>query len=379
MNDKQIFCMIGLIMVGFFSSCHVSQCESKKNCETQVVLKVSGNTEGSYVIEKRLTRDRISVDTLNLSSIGELKFGLEVSKMEIYSIRNLEQESEIIFVADKGDQIEIEAKADDLGSSFVLKGTAENEHLTSFILHERSFQSFADSLNKVYLNLKKNNLHYGVEKEFNLLYKERAVSRETYVKNFIEENPERFINLLAIRSLDVKKFPGYYKKVKEGLEKKFPKSEHVITFSKDVGRLVASEVGGTAPEFALPSYAADVVKLSDFKGKYVLLDFWATWCKPCIAEIPNLKAVREEFSEEDFEVVSICVDKADFKLNWKKIIEKFDANWPQLFDASGTSARDYSIEYFPTIFLLNKEGEIMARNLRGHDISEKLKEVFQND
>jgi hypothetical protein len=78
-------------------------------------------------------------------------------------------------------------------------------------------------------------------------------------------------------------------------------------------------------------------------------------------------------------VVSICVDKADFKPNWKKIIQKFDANWPQLFDASGTAARDYSIEYFPTIFLLNKEGEIIARNLRGHDISKKLKEVFEND
>jgi peroxiredoxin len=227
--------------------------------------------------------------------------------------------------------------------------------------------------------LKRNNLHYGVEKEFNSLYMSRSIAHEEYVKMFIDGNPGRFVNLLAVRSLDMKKYPEYYRKVKEGLENKFPKSEHVTAFAKDVGRLVATKVGGLAPSFSLPSLRSEVVSLSDFKGKYVLLDFWATWCKPCIAEIPNLKAVREEFSKEDFEVVSICVDKADFKLNWEKIIEKYDANWPQLFDASGEAARDYAIEYFPTIFLLNKDGEIVAKNLRGHDISKKLRKIFEND
>ncbi|MFT6716625.1 MAG: peroxiredoxin, partial [Saprospiraceae bacterium] len=279
----------------------------------------------------------------------------------------------------KGDQITINAKSDNIGGSFSLKGTKENESLNGFIGHERLFQAFKDSLNKIYLNLKRNNLHYGVEKEFNSLYMSRSIAHEEYVKMFIDGNPGRFVNLLAVRSLDMKKYPEYYRKVKEGLENKFPKSEHVTAFAKDVGRLVATKVGGLAPSFSLPSLRSEVVSLSDFKGKYVLLDFWATWCKPCIAEIPNLKAVREEFSKEDFEVVSICVDKADFKLNWEKIIEKYDANWPQLFDASGEAARDYAIEYFPTIFLLNKDGEIVAKNLRGHDISKKLRKIFEND
>ena len=380
-NSVFLFATGVLGVLGAFGlfSCGSSHCESKKHCETQVVLKIDGDIEGQYIVEKRLTRDRLAIDTLSLDESGELKFGLDVDKMEIFSIRNISKQSEIIFVANKGDEIKIEADSKDIGASFNLQGTTENESLSTFIDYERSFQAFADSLNKIYLNLKRNNMHYAVEKEFNSLYKARAIAHEKYVKVFIDEDPGRFINLLAVRSLDVKKFPEYYKKVKEGLEGQFPTSEHVIVFAKDVGNLVASEVGGMAPSFSLPSLKSDVVKLSDFKGKYVLLDFWATWCKPCIAEIPNLKAVREEFSKKDFEVVSICVDKADFKLNWEKIIEKHDANWPQLFDASGTAARDYAIEFFPTIFLLNKEGEIIARNLRGHDIAKKLHEVFGQD
>jgi peroxiredoxin len=366
------------ILISVFS-CSSSHCESKIECETQVVLKIEGKNEGQYVVEKRLTRDRQAIDTLSLDESGELKFGLDVEKIEIYSIRNLNKQSEIIFIANKGDQITINAKSDNIGGSFSLKGTKENESLNGFIGHERLFQAFKDSLNKIYLNLKRNNLHYGVEKEFNSLYMSRSIAHEEYVKMFIDGNPGRFVNLLAVRSLDMKKYPEYYRKVKEGLENKFPKSEHVTAFAKDVGRLVATKVGGLAPSFSLPSLRSEVVSLSDFKGKYVLLDFWATWCKPCIAEIPNLKAVREEFSKEDFEVVSICVDKADFKLNWEKIIEKYDANWPQLFDASGEAARDYAIEYFPTIFLLNKDGEIVAKNLRGHDISKKLRKIFEND
>lgn len=377
---KSILLFVGVIAgLASMESCSSDHCESNKECETQVLLKVDGDKEGFYIVEKRLTRDRVAIDTLSLDEVGELKVGLDVKKMEIFSIRNMSaaKQSEIIFVADVGDQVKIRANAEDLGSSFVLQGTKENESLASFIDYERSFQSFADSLNKIYLNLKASNLHYSVEKEFNALYKEKAIAHEKYVKDFIDHDHGRFVNLLAVRSLDIKRFPEYYKKVKEGLEKKFPNSEHVMVFAKDVGRLAASEVGGVAPSFELPSLKGGLVKLSDFKGKYVLLDFWATWCRPCIAEIPNLKAVREEFIKEDFEVVSICVDKADFKLNWEKIIKEHDAQWPQLFDASGTAARDYAIEFFPTIFLLDKEGQIIARNLRGPDIAKKLHEVFE--
>jgi peroxiredoxin len=379
-NRKNRFLLTVTTLLGFLMlSCGSEHFQSKKDCETQVILNITGDVKGQYIVEKRLTRDRLAIDTLTLDEGGQLKFGLEVEKIEIFSIRNTIKQSEIIFVASKGDQIKIEADAEDIGSSFTLNGTNENENLSTFIDCERSFQAFADSLNKIYLNLKRSNLHYTVEKEFNSLYKEKSIAHENYVKSFIDDNPSRFVNLLAVRSLDVKKFPEYYKKVKKGLEDKYPESEHVKIFAKDVGRLAASVVGGKAPLFSLPSLTSGVVKLSDFKGKYVLLDFWATWCKPCIAEIPNLKSVREKFSNEDFEIVSICVDKPDFKLNWKKIIEEYDANWPQLFDASGVAARDYAIEYFPTIFLLNKEGEIIARNLRGQEITKKLNQVFAND
>ncbi|MFT6717193.1 MAG: hypothetical protein ACJA0Q_001844, partial [Saprospiraceae bacterium] len=128
------------ILISVFS-CSSSHCESKIECETQVVLKIEGKNEGQYVVEKRLTRDRQAIDTLSLDESGELKFGLDVEKIEIYSIRNLNKQSEIIFIVNKGDQITINAKSDNIGGSFSLKGTKENESLNGFIGHERLFQA----------------------------------------------------------------------------------------------------------------------------------------------------------------------------------------------------------------------------------------------
>lgn len=360
----------------FFNSCDTKKKCTNKGGDTKVKLEIVGAKEGVYFVEKRLISDWEVLDTVEVDEDGFAEFSLNLNHMEIISIKNNVDQGEIVFVANKGDRISVEAKQHELSSSFRLKGTSENEDLDAFIQYERLFQSYADSLNQVYLALKKNNQHYGVDEKINELYKKRAIEHEEFVKSFIDKNPSRFVNLLAVRSLDLKRNPAYYEKVSNALEKKFSNSDHVAYFVNDVKRIIASEVGGKAPEITLPSYSGTVKKISEYKGKYVLLDFWATWCRPCIAEIPNLKKVHEKFAGNEFEIVSVCVDKVDFKANWKKIIEEYQTEWPQLFDATGVAAQDYGIEYFPTIFLLNKEGEIIAKNLRGADIEKKLSEVL---
>lgn len=361
----------------FFNACNSKKDCTKKEGDTIVKLEIEGAKGGIYFVEKSLIKDWEVLDTLELDENGFVEFTLDLKHMEIISIKNNLGQGEINFVANKGERISVSAKQGELSSSFRLGGTGENEDLDAFIQYERVFQAYADSLNDVYLSLKRNNQHYGVEDKINDLYKTKAIAHEEYVKAFIDAKPNRFVNLLAIRSLDLKRNAKYYEKVMLALEKKFTESEHVAYFVNDVKRVIASEVGGNAPEIILPSYTNDVKKLSDFKGKYVLLDFWATWCRPCITEIPNLKNVHRQFAGDEFEIVSVCVDKVDFKTNWKKIVEEYQTDWPQLFDASGVAAQDYGIEYFPTIFLLNKKGEIIAKNLRGLDIEKKLSELIK--
>lgn len=370
------FIFISMLSVSLLG-CNSESSFGNKEGNTQVSVHLKGNTDGFFVVEKQKIGDAEVLDTLKFDKNGKASLFLNLEKIEIITIKKSEQE-QLVFVANKGDKISVTADADSLSGSFRLAGTPENEDLDAFILKERAYQNFKDSLAAIYVPLQKRQMHYQVEELFNELYKERSILREKYVQDFIDADPDRFINLLAVSSLDIKRNPDYYKLVKEHLEMNFPASEHVLYFSKKVNKILPSNIGGIAPEFSLLSVENKQVNLSDFKGKYVLLDFWATWCKNCIAEIPNLKNAHQKFSGDDFEVVSICVDRAVSKPTWKRIIKQYQTNWPQLYDSTGKTAEAYGIEFFPTIFLLDKNGEIIAKNLRGAEIEKMLNKKMFN-
>lgn len=118
-------------------------------------------------------------------------------------------------------------------------------------------------------------------------------------------------------------------------------------------------------------------RLSDFKGKYVLLEFWASWCSPCLGEIPNMTKAYETYKDKGFEIYSFSVDSnLD---NWKKALEKYKTTWKNVTDYKGfysTMAAKYAVRSIPKNFLINPNGVIIAVDLRGEKLGNKLKEIF---
>lgn len=132
-------------------------------------------------------------------------------------------------------------------------------------------------------------------------------------------------------------------------------------------------------DFTLNDTEGKACKLSDYagKGNYVLLDFWATWCAPCVAELPNLKKVYEEFHAKGFEIVGVSLDN-DLEV-LKKCIKEQDVLWPQFFDGKvfkNDATVLYNIRAIPATLLLAPDGKVIAENLRGEELLNKLKEIF---
>jgi peroxiredoxin len=160
-----------------------------------------------------------------------------------------------------------------------------------------------------------------------------------------------------------------------------PKANLSGGYGKKVKFLVDSLfVGGTAPDFVQNDVDGKPVSLKNYRGKYVLIDFWASWCVPCRAENPNVVKVYEKFKGKNFEILAVSLD--DKKEAWLAAIQKDGLPWIHVSDLGGFSnkvSRRYLVRSVPNNFLIDPDGKILAKELRGDALSDKLSELFEAD
>jgi thiol-disulfide isomerase/thioredoxin len=131
--------------------------------------------------------------------------------------------------------------------------------------------------------------------------------------------------------------------------------------------------GAVFPDFQEKDLAGNPLSISGLKGKVVLVDFWATWCGPCVAELPNVIAAYGKYHDKGFEIVGISLDRSEDAL--KKFIAERKMTWPQYFDGKAWDSklgRQYGITSIPATYLLDREGRIVARDLRGPALENEL-------
>ena len=137
-------------------------------------------------------------------------------------------------------------------------------------------------------------------------------------------------------------------------------------------------MGMTAPEISLPDANDSIIHLSSFKGKVVLIDFWASWCGPCRQSIPAVKKLYNKFNKQGFEVLGISIDNK--KPAWLKAVKHDKINYTQMIDKEGWNsgvAGQYGVNEIPTTFLLDKSGKIVAIDLEGKDLEEAIIQLLQ--
>jgi peroxiredoxin len=139
----------------------------------------------------------------------------------------------------------------------------------------------------------------------------------------------------------------------------------------------ALQPGAIFPDFQEKDLAGAPLSLANYKGKVVLVDFWATWCGPCVAELPNVRAAYQKYHAKGFEIVGISLDRSEAAL--RKFLKEKDIPWAQYFDGKGWDSKlgkRYGVASIPATYLLDREGRILDRDLRGEALDAKLAEVL---
>lgn len=136
------------------------------------------------------------------------------------------------------------------------------------------------------------------------------------------------------------------------------------------------DIESVAPDFTQPDQSGKTISLSDYKGKYVLIDFWASWCHPCRDENPNLVKQYNLYKNKNFTILSVSLDER--KEDWLKAIKEDKLPWKQVSDLKRNNEAKvkYGVQSIPDNFLINPDGKIIAKNLRGEELNKKLAEVF---
>lgn len=130
--------------------------------------------------------------------------------------------------------------------------------------------------------------------------------------------------------------------------------------------------GKVIPDFKLGSLkTGDVIGPSNFRGKYLLIDFWASWCGPCRAENPNVKKIYGSYSRDDFDILAVSIDRSEQK--WQGVVKEDGLKWHHVRDVNNTVQKEYGVSAVPTIYLLNRRGEIVGKNLRGRALGNALR------
>lgn len=368
-----------LLAVGFSA---VAQNTSTK--EVIITGKVKSASPGSMVYLELNGQPPIKVDSARLDNNNTFSFKPRVADGGGIYLLNVANAQRTVLLLEGGETLNITADGFQMDPKTGQKGTVVVAGSQNMVYYQQliDLKSAMDARvadwNKQYAEAtekKDQKKMQKVQQEYEVAEKQ-MVSK---VKSMLPQMGTSLSALFATNFLSVDNDFPTLDSLAQRFERENPNSPQAKAFIGNIARIRGVMVGALAPDIELSDPMGKAVSLSSLRGKYVLIDFWASWCGPCRMENPNVVRMYNKFKDKGFAIYGVSLDQS--KDNWVKAIEKDGLTWTHVSDLKywqSAAAQKYGVNAIPATFLLDKNGKIIAKNLRGEALEKKLEEVLSN-
>lgn len=362
---------------------YVFICLATISCGDKSKFEISGKFENAQPQTKVYlyginNANEQALDSTVLSDKGEFKFMHATEEADFFRIKI--DNSEYMIIAKNGDAIKLGANLTDPAMNYTLSGAVEADKLEELNKNKNAYISRISALQAQF----EQNVSSQPQSRDAIANQMRpALMKENeglvnYILKFAMENTNSLAGFYAINSLNPTDYERELLAYANKIKSNFNKNAAVTNFLVRMAKLRAVQVGQAAPDFTMNTIDSKSIKLSELRGKYVLLDFWASWCQPCRLENPNIVRVFNQYKDKNFTILGISLDKDP--IAWKQAVIQDGLTWThasELKDFESPTARLYQIDAIPSSFLLDPDGKIIGKNLRGEELAAFLSKTLR--
>jgi len=363
------------IALGLIAVMLIAACESKNGNELTVSGKVENPPQEGMMTISLLEQGRLSLkDTITLKEDNSFEYTMATGAPEFYILNIFNTQRATLILSNE--DVEVIADGSDRNGKLEITGSEDINHLEAIRNMTEEQNAEVREINAQFIEARKaddQEKMKNIQDDFMIVQEKRKES----IKNKVNEMLPSIAVIQAMNFFNPNDDFEFMQKVSAELEQAHPNSTIVQFYVKQIDDLSKVSIGVVAPDFSMPTPEGDTVSLSDYRGGYVLVDFWAAWCKPCRAENPNVVAAYDKFKGQGFEILGVSLDKK--REDWLKAIEQDGLEWTQVSDLKYWQTpvvQEYKISGIPFSLLIGPEGKIVAKNLRGDELHKKLEEIY---